>query len=201
VPRLGHNENEELKLSKTIKLSRLFWVLVLSQWATACVGFTPGLMTAPSSTTDVGYIYGRFTAVDPSPEFYGPPLRMGLVVSSSEHPESVTIEFVNSGSISVFAVKPGTYSLQRVVFAGQRVASTGVKETPASNAPTFRVEAGKAYYLGDFRGRVWGTFTSKEQDRLKALLDDVVSNHQKTTTDLRRAFPALENVETVQALD
>lgn len=56
----------------------------------------------------------------------------------------------------------------------------------------FRVEAGKAYYAGDFLGEAGSSFPIVQWS-----LKSILHNYEATTTELKKTFPQFENIKSV----
>jgi hypothetical protein len=181
-----------------IKTIRSLCALALLPWVTACVSFTSTLEPDERRDPAEGYIYGRFTLSTPNPgELHH---RMGLRLEQTDGSESITIEFVDEPKkVSVFAVKPGTYAFRKIIYAKVDYESAGSRELPSSPSLTFRVEPEKAYYIGDFHGSTSARFASRGV-LSEWQLDSFVSNYEETTADLKRDFPALKDLETVESI-
>lgn len=173
------------------------WIITLAGFIGGCaIPFTPALTTKSEPAPGMAYLYGRFTLRQVL--LAGIPPQMGILVQGNTPESSYRIELLPQGSISVIAVKPGAYALKKLIYnyGGD---SQEEKPLPDSLQTTeFRVESGKAYYLGDF----YATTTTERTGsgvHVTWRLDSMTDNFQKSTDDFKRIFPHFRDVPAMPA--
>jgi hypothetical protein len=168
--------------------------ILLAQLASGCVTFTSTLSRESPPEADKGYIYGRFTMTTPASSRFGDSLlRMGVVFEEIKTGQTYSIQFQNLSSPAIVPVRPGTYRISQLVGAYATYESGGkLKINDERLSKEFRVEAGKAYYVGDFLGEAGSTFTI-----VKWGLKSIVPNYEATTNEFKKSFPQFENIDVV----
>lgn len=119
-------------------LCALFTLLLVS-----CANFVPPLKANAKIEPEKAYVYGRFSKNDNS-------LRMGVELAGSK---LYLLEFESKDQITMLAVLPGTYHLSRFIYAlgdGTLRGESAIVQSTLTTSMT--LEAGKAYYVGDFAG-------------------------------------------------
>lgn len=154
----------------------------------ACAGFSPELPPEASAAPQNGYIFARLTLqrVNHVMPFLkgGGTLALAL---DSDSGERLLMEFSEDpAKVSVVEAPPGRYRVVGIVMSAQRDLF-GVND-PDAKAP-FQVEAGQAYYVGDYKG------THKSDWRPMAIqtqgyLNTIRSNDQ-TIADFKAAYADL----------
>lgn len=150
------------------------------------------LSVTPS--TGSAFLYGRFE------EEKGWINTSSLWIRLEEVETKATAEIQVETGIRVFEVEPGTYWLKEfVIMAGgapkSMLTKMDVKSAPIHPNPgTFRVQAGHAYYLGNFHANSdsqYGLFESRLVNTLEGHDDDF----EKTTAEVRELYPGLTQLE------
>ena len=139
---------------------------------------------------DQAYIYGRFDEIKGALNMSSLWIRLEDVESGGN------FEIQVEDGVRVFALTPGTYRMSEfLVVAGGAPKSMltfmDVQSTPI--VPTqepFRVEAGHAYYLGDFVGHADNKLVYTE-NTLKSRNDTFA----ETTAEVKRSYPSLSDLE------
>ncbi|MFE8600318.1 hypothetical protein [Archangium violaceum] len=175
-------------MNRTLQLT---CAVALLQLATACGGgrFSPYLRRNAQVDSEAGYIYGRFdySSSGMKPGYYVP--GMGLVLASDD--DELRIQFLDRDA-RVYAVKPGTYSIKQTVCSNPDGDIIG--RSPGSSAKevqSFRVEPGKAYYIGDFHGQTRGDGLAGS-----CWIDDFENNYEEATAAFQKRYPSLKGLET-----
>ena len=122
---------------------------------------------------------------------------MGMVIEHSQTGLPHAVQFQRSLAVSVVRVDPGTYRLAKFAFAGVDYGHLGEEEIVDDKLQReFLVEAGKAYYIGDFLEQSNSTalFTP-----VKWKLIFVKNNYEETTREFKQSFPRFSGVETIPA--
>jgi hypothetical protein len=159
--------------------------LAIACLLSACVAFTKQLPTDTPSDAGTAYLFGRFTVtrrsilVPHGADLFG----LGLDIDSDNGTE-VLLEFLDDKSlIGVVAVPPGTYQIKQMVMSSGGQPHQFAMANPDIKT-SFRVEAAKAYYIGDYQG----TIRRGAMDR--AYLNTIGSNPQ-TIADFKTRFTEL----------
>ncbi len=114
------------------------------------------------------------------------------------------MQFEQSNAVSAIAVEPGVYTLTKILCAGWDygpIGETDLKDNRLTKE--FRVEAGKAYYIGDFQGQTnsgasfAGTMVTTTQSWR---LNTFRNNYPDSTRDLTTNFPQFQSVPTVSVI-
>ncbi|WP_375768522.1 hypothetical protein NR798_43725 [Archangium gephyra] len=173
-------------MNRTLQLT---CAVALLQLATACGAgkFSPYLRRNAQVDSEAGYIYGRFDYSIWEPGYYVH--GMGLVLASDDN--QLRIQFLDRDA-RVYAVKPGTYSIKQTVCSDVDGGIIGWSPGwSAKEVQSFRVEPGKAYYIGDFHGQTRG------DGRYCAWrIDDFENNYEETTAAFQKRYPSLKGLET-----
>lgn len=122
-----------------------------------CLRYEPFIYPDDALEPTKGYIYGRFGA-DPGLKFDA--TQMGVVVTSVGKKRQIALRFERSPDPYAVAVDPGDYQVTHIVYThGADNSIRGEKPLPADLASrVIHVEAGKAYYIGDYDGASKSTF-------------------------------------------
>lgn len=173
--------------------------LALNLCACAAIAVLPVVLPVPTPDVtidaDHGYIYGRFLLTTPSSSTFGGDLfKIGLVIAENDTGVPRTVQFQRTLRVSVIAVKPGTYKLLKFLQEGTlREALIGEAVVEEKLTKAFSVEAGKAYYIGDF-------FVESNRRSLFSKIDwsleRVVNEYDLATAQLKKNFPAFEKMLT-----
>lgn len=178
-------------MNRTLQLT---CAVALLQLATACGGrFSPHLRRNAQVDSEAGYIYGRFDyggwGVKPGYYVSG----MGLVLASDD--DELRIQFLDRDA-RVYAVKPGTYSIKQTVCSNVDGDIIGRSpERSAKEVQSFRVEPGKAYYIGDFHGQTRFEPGGRSL-KFSWWIDDFENNYEEATAAFQKRYPSLKGLET-----
>jgi hypothetical protein len=151
----------------------------------------------PSTQFDpaAGYLYGRFALTHkPKHSLF----KMGLILSGPEDAE-VRIE-LRSRDAKVFAVKPGMYSINKIVLASDDNETMEEIVIPPGRLKPFMVEPGKSYYLGDLYCRVYVSNVIREFVEYTFEVHSFQNSYDETTATLKSRFPALAHMENVDVI-
>jgi hypothetical protein len=140
---------------KNVRNSFLFVlaVAVLS----GCLKYAPSIYPDEALEPAKGYLYGRFSE---EPGFSLGLTKMGVVVTSVDKKQVIALKFEPGLDPYAVAVDPGDYQTTRIIYT-QSAANDIRGEKPFPEELVNRVihvEAGKAYYLGDYDGASNSTF-------------------------------------------
>lgn len=181
-------------------------IFIALLFVSACVSFTSKLEPDTRLNPKMGYIYGRLTQSHTTySNVKGGHLRMGLLIQEKEGAKTYKAQFEQSNVVSVIAVEPGVYKLTKILCAGWDygpIGETDIKDNRLTKE--FRVDAGKAYYVGDLHGitisqSIVGGATVTIYQSWK--LDTFRNNYQDTTRDLTTNFPRFQGIHTVLAIN
>ncbi len=175
-------------------LKKFLTIFAICLAVSGCASFSKRL--APNEALDAksGYIYGRFILIDRNNKFGH--LRMAVGLQSTKE---YAIQFDREQPVSVIRVAPGTYNISKLIFATYDYTKTGEKPiTEPKLTKPFTVEAGKAYYIGDYVGEV-----DVQQNGLEVTsmwdLTSIRDFYEGTTTEFRALFPLLQDLEMKRA--
>lgn len=116
----------------------------------ACVHYTPVLPTTYRPNTNLAYLYGRFSIASEShvlaTDGYA---TMGFRLACADG-ETLTIRFSNQPRLQVFEVGPGVCQLTEIVYSDADGGIKGRRRAPPGWMAPRKLEAGRAYYLGDY---------------------------------------------------
>jgi hypothetical protein len=175
-----------------------------------CVTYTKTVNTKQPLNLNSGYIYGRLSVHHERQRStqIRRDLEIGLVLKDKETSETYTMLFKGAKMISIIAVKPGVYTVDKVSFASKSMpgAPTQIGEQPIVDyrlPKEFTVEAGKGYYIGDFEGSTksypeltWRGAVTYEEWHLTPLRD----NFDATTSEVKENYPNLSELETTSVI-
>jgi len=194
VPQTHYSKEGQVK--RTVQIA---CAVAFMQALTACttiISYSSPVLPKARFDPEVGYIYGRLKLEKSSAET----AKMGLVLRRGV--ETINLEFLFSGAVSVYAVEPGKYAVRQVMCTDGSL-KKGTFFIPEEHILEFVVEPGKAYYIGDFLGRTadrsqrYSTHTKVD---LYWGLESVQDNYEVTTTAVKRFFPALMDVEALNVV-
>lgn len=139
---------------------------------------------------DQAYIYGRFDEIKGALNMSSLWIRLENVGSGDN------LEIQVEDGVRVFALEPGTYRMTEfLIVAGGAPKSMltfmDVQSTPIVPVQEpFRVEAGHAYYLGDFVAHADNKLVYTENT-----LHSRRDTFAETTADVKRSYPSLTDLE------
>lgn len=120
-----------------------------------CLRFATSIYPEDVLEPGKGYFYGRFST---DPGFSLASTRMGVVITSVDKKHEIGLSFEPTLDPYAVAVDPGDYQATHIVFRGGG-GSDQLKPFPEElSSRVIHVEAGKAYYIGDFDGTMKTTF-------------------------------------------
>ncbi|MBN8444175.1 MAG: hypothetical protein J0M22_01725 [Gammaproteobacteria bacterium] len=175
-------------------LKKFLTIFAICLAVSGCASFSKRLATNEVLDAKSGYIYGRFSLVDRSSGMGH--LRMAVGLQSTKE---YSIQFDKEQPVSVIRVAPGTYNISKLIFATYDYIPTGEEPiTEPKLTKPFTVEAGKAYYIGDYVGEVDIQQNGFEVTKLWNL-NSIRDFYEGTTTEFRALFPLLQDLEMKRA--
>jgi hypothetical protein len=143
-------------------------------------------------------IYGRFQVSGPWPFAADEAHSSMALVMRCEDGREYRIRFDDAEPIVVLATAPSTCWLDELFYLDADNTTLGRTTLPDRVRQRMRLDAGHAYYLGDFRGAITyeliGTFGERFQ------VDDWSNEFATTTRDFRARFPNLHGMVPVDPL-
>lgn len=178
-----------------LKAAVIFGFLALNLCACAALVFVPASPPRVTIDADHGYIYGRFVLTTPQSSAFGAELaKIALIVAEKDTEAPHTVPFQSSLRVLVIAVDPGTFKLSKLVQMGALREPLREETITGGNLMNaFSVEAGKTYYIGDIyaEGSRRSLFSKVDFG-----LARVVDEYELATTELKKSFPAFQNIPT-----
>jgi len=178
----------------------LLFVIIASLCGCATVDYATPYSANSSPSPSEAFIYGRFKFT----EKYSV-LRLALGLTNLRSNEEVNIRFDEGSGICIVPVKPGEYQITHRVVAllGASTPQESNKrpfKPPILPSP-FKVESGKAFYIGDYYG--WTRFGQFQVIRttFNGEIEKSEKNFKQTTLDFKSEFPKFNNIPTVDLLD
>lgn len=184
----------------------LILILVLVAFASACanVNERSSLDATAMPRPARAYLYGRFQL---KPESAAQP-SLFLQLTNMGTSEFMAIQFRNTPQqMYVVDVEPGQYEFTQLVSGSAmdvKVRTTNLRLPPRLSfmGQPFDVEAGRAYYVGDWFGAV-----SRDVDfyvvfasvKVRAGLYQIIYDYEASTSALRQLYPNLGAIETLPA--
>lgn len=172
--------------------------LLLAIALSGCVNYASTVKRTEALDPTVGYVYGRFN-LTPASSLNA---RIGLVVQEDQTKETYTLLFhrARSSPVSITAIKPGLYTLAKFSFAKKDlfIMGTELRDSVITDqrlATPFRVEPGKAYYIGDFVGQ-----STQEFNYFSWKINSIHNNYRRSTEELKEKFPNLNEIETIPVI-
>ena len=158
-----------------------------------CASWTPPLEPTDKPTAQDAYLYGRFVQ-DSRKALLGLDgySTIGLVFKCLDG-ASYTVRFRLEGDVQLLRVKPSTCSLQETIYTDADGAIKGHKPSPGNVMKSMTLQAGTAYYLGDYHGTMRAT-VSYPSVNMEWHIDSVRDRFATTTDDLKQRYPAFTNV-------
>jgi hypothetical protein len=167
-------------------------VLGLSVCACAPTYYAPSISPDDRIAPEYAYIYGRFMATSMSMTGQHPrPTEMGFAIACKDD-KQYAIHFSVDAPLQVIKISPSTCWLAWVFFQDK------TDDLP-NLAWNVKFEAGKAYYIGDFRGAVvesLGYGYGFKLTQWHASIPYAEDRYRVTTGDMISAFPNLARVPT-----
>ena len=178
---------------KNVRNSFLFVLAVVL--LSGCLKFAPSIYPEDALEPGKGYLYGRFSA---DLDFNWGATKMGVVITSVDKKQEIALRFEPTLDPYAVAVDPGDYQATRIVYT-QSAANEIRGEKPFPEELTGRVihvEAGKAYYLGDYDGASKSTFLVLFIDH-EWRIGKIANEFAGTTAKLDALLPQLKNMPKV----
>lgn len=143
------------RMTRKIRNSCLFVLAVAA--LNGCMGYAPAIGPDDALVPAKGFLYGRF-----SRERGGNlgATQMGVVVTSVDKKREIALRFEQDLDPYAVAVEPGDYQVTHFIQTQSADNHTiGEQPFPAElSRRVMHVEAGKAYYIGDYDGAMKSTF-------------------------------------------
>jgi len=197
------------------------------RWAVIVAGLSAltGCSTVPhlSSTSrsvspppEKAVVYGRFGSHHSVLGFH-----FSLVLVNTESGAQSAVLMPHSSKVVAVTLAPGNYQVRYGLLEGMALSSGWGQEAkyeidagPFSGQ--FSIAAGKAYYIGDYMGRVFWDSKGTAQNKMRVTgtsslggggfvsssylyageIEKCTDNYAGTTTEFRQSYPGLSNMET-----
>ena len=173
----------------------LFLLGVVMMAAGGCVHYTPVLPTTYRPSTNLAYLYGRFSIASESHALamdgYA---TMGFKLACIDG-RTFTIRFSNQRTLQVIEVNPGVCQMTEIVFSDADGGITGRRLAPAGWTTPRAFEAGRGYYLGDYGAEFshqWQVVTTE----LSWKLTSEENNYAISTSELTATFAGFAGMPT-----
>jgi len=160
-----------------------------------CANYVKSIDKSEKPTEKDAYLYGRFQMSAPDSWLaMDRHQSMGFVVKCADE-QSYTIRFDKKEPLQVIKIGPASCGVSEVVYtdADGRVRSR--KPAPAALQRPVAFEAGKAYYLGDFKAEA-SNWTSGTTIHTEWRVTSVRNDYRTTTEQMKSDFPNLSGVAT-----
>jgi hypothetical protein len=173
------------------------WLLASVSLA-GCSTHMPSVAPHERPTGKEAIVYGRFE-VSGSPPFSAdvPHSSMALVMRCEDSRE-YRMRFDDVQPIVVLAAAPSTCWLDELLYLDSSNTTLGRATLPDRVRRAMRLDAGLAYYLGDFSGSI--TFEVTDGFRERFQVNDWRNELTTTTQHFRARFPKLRHLEPVDPL-
>ncbi len=168
--------------------------IVSASLIAGCAGYTPTVKTDENPGAKDAYLYGRFYIVNPPRNlFTSNPQTMGFAFKCADE-NSYIIRFEPSNEVQVVKIAPSTCWLTEFVYTDHGATRTTRKPVPDTLKRDLVLEAGKAYYLGDFEAETTqsGFPVITRTWRLKSSRND----YARTTAQMKIGYPNLSSLPT-----
>jgi hypothetical protein len=176
----------------------VFSALISCAGLLSCTIHLPSVAPSQRPTGKEAIVYGRFQVTSSPPFTMGEPHSSIAIVMRCEDGREYRIRFDDEEPIVVLAAAPSTCQLQELLYLDSDNNTLGRTPFPAELIDDMRLEAGRAYYLGDFRGVVSFEFLPTFTTNFR--VDDWRNEFTKTTREFREQFPNLRGTETISQL-
>lgn len=178
--------------------SRAVFALLGCVSVLGCTTHLPSVTPNQRPTGKEAFVYGRFHVTSPLSSDAGQPHESIAIVMRCDDGREYRIRFDDDEPIVVLAAAPSHCQLEQFLYLDAGNAILGETPFPEGVVDRMRLDAGRAYYLGDFRGSVAyeidGTF------RINFLVRDWRNEFATTTREFRAQFPKLRDVVTINQL-
>lgn len=164
-----------------------------------CSMHMPSVAPHQRPTGKEAIVYGRFEVVGDAPFAPGVAHSSMALVMRCEDGREYRIRFDDGEPIVVMAVAPSTCWLDEVFYLDSINTTLGQSALPDRVRRRIRLDAGQAYYLGDFRGTVALDF-SDNNFRERFEVKEWTGGPTTTRQEFRDKFPNLRGFAAVDAL-
>ena len=177
-------------MTRNVRIS--FFLVLAVILMSGCMGYAPSINPDDAIEPSKGYLYGRFSRES------GPNLgatQMGVVVTSVDKKREIALKFEQDLNPYAVAVDPGAYQVTHFVQT-QSADNHTIGEQPFPEELSRRVthvEAGKAYYIGDFEGDMKSTFLVLFVGH-EWRIGKIVNDFAGTTEKLNALLPQMKNM-------
>jgi hypothetical protein len=183
--------------------TRTLALMLCSVILAGCVSMAPPMKPAASVDAGAGYVYGRFTVGAPLDQYAR---SAAFVLEEVRTGKQYRIEFSGNRAPAAVGVSPGRYSIRQLdIVSGGNLRSGSTDLSRSLLAVPFVVEAGRAYYLGDYRVATRFDIDTSDLFFTKYATEwQIVALHDEfeiTTEDVRRMLPALARVPASKAIE
>ena len=194
-----------------MKIINLFFTALLVALATGCANHNYQAAVGRSTVTlaDKAYLYGRFKVE----RGFMLATQLSLQLTNTQSGQNLGMRLKSSDDVYAVAVEPGEYQIAHVILAkaGPNLEFVGdYKRLPIEfNAEykemgrPFKVQAGRAYYIGDYSGVTTRTFILPiYRGFIVGFGGDVTQvrlNVDETTKELKRLFPQFDAMKATSA--
>jgi hypothetical protein len=174
-------------------------VAVAALLLSGCAQYTPTLKADVAPTGEEGFLYGRFQV---GRNEYGTVSsnQMGFVFrcvnAAKKRQHDYTLRFTFEEPIQVIKVKPAVCSLREIVYTNEFGVIQTRNPAPEGVYRNVQVEAGKAYYLGDYYAVIATTSTGYNTYRTVWRIQDIKNDYALTTEKVKQRYPGLAGVPT-----
>ncbi|MEK6743027.1 MAG: hypothetical protein AABZ15_05440 [Nitrospirota bacterium] len=176
---------------KIVRNSFLFVLAVVLM--TGCLRYAPAIYPDDMIEPSKGYLYGRFSDAR---GFNLISTQIGIVVTSVDKKREIGLRFEPTLDPYAIAVEPGDYHTTHIVFQGGGGNDQRKPFPYELSGRVINVEAGKAYYLGDFDGTTKSTFLvlfTASEWRMNKIANDFAG----TTAKLEELLPKMKGMPKV----
>lgn len=167
----------------------------------SCVTTTPPISRLAAANPVSGYVYGKFVLRPAVDKAGWPKLKMALVIEREDAKGAATMEFSLRDRTLAYSLAPGRYRISELIYADDEYKKMGSDPLPPHAVTgSIVIEAGKAYYLGDYLAATQftpGFQVATYRWHLAALNDQFA----ETTHQLRAEYPGLSPLQPVNALN
>jgi hypothetical protein len=174
------------------KLAGLSWLGL-----TGCAHYTASVDMDTVPTGREAYLYGRFELETEEPErlLDKSHSALGFAVECDDG-EAYVLRFMVSNPLQVIAIEPSSCVITELLFTNNWQHVLQRTPAPTQLMPRVRLEAGKAYYLGDFFASI-SLRPQGENVVLKSWDVHFVRHDYRATTRIMKAWwPGLARLET-----
>jgi hypothetical protein len=162
----------------------------------ACAGYTPVISKDEKPTPKDAYLYGRFAMFASKPLLaLGGYQTMGFSIKCDGEQPLYVLRFDVDAPLQVIKIRPSTCSLTELVYTDADGFVKSRKPAPDQLMRNAVFAAGKGYYLGDFSAEATRSLSGRNIHS-EWRLRDVKHEYDKTTNDMKAAFPNLSQLPT-----